>query len=308
MGKFVKHILIFFLLAIVVPLILAFILPSNPTNYLNAYGIKRDRLDSITQSRLLLIGFSDLAFGIDSQMLEDSLHLNVINCGLHAGLGSDFIIKDAIKDSRSGDLVVISITPAGYMTGTGKGETTSLPFLVDLYPHKWTDLSLINKWVVLEGTYELLKSKLIYGLKKTIGVSSVDKVYNSSNFNKYGDEYVHWSDTCKQIIPESIARISDINLDYFHQWTREVKKISDKGCQVLLIPCILQKESYEKSEKAISFLEQELHKEGFSYAISPKELVVDDSFLYNGASHANRKGTEFYTEKIISLFRSKNLQ
>ena len=60
---------------------------SGDDNYLAAV-LEKDRLIRSTPSpKIVLVGGSNLAFGIDSKKIEDSLGLRVVNMGLYAKLG-----------------------------------------------------------------------------------------------------------------------------------------------------------------------------------------------------------------------------
>ncbi|HPG73671.1 MAG TPA: hypothetical protein PLM49_05215, partial [Bacteroidales bacterium] len=55
---------------------------------------KHKRIDSIKSPKIIFAGGSNLPFGIDSKMIQDSLHTPVVNLGLHAGLGLDFMLNE----------------------------------------------------------------------------------------------------------------------------------------------------------------------------------------------------------------------
>ncbi len=87
------------------------ILLSLPPNNLHATVLDKERLLKEAPSpRLVLVGGSGLAFGIDSPTLEQELggEYSVVNMGLHAGLGLDFMLNEALDGLREGDVVVLS--------------------------------------------------------------------------------------------------------------------------------------------------------------------------------------------------------
>ena len=60
---------------------------SGDDNYLAAV-LEKDRLIRNTASpKIILVGGSNLAFGIDSRAIEDSLGIHVVNMGCTRGLG-----------------------------------------------------------------------------------------------------------------------------------------------------------------------------------------------------------------------------
>jgi len=78
-------------------------------HYLAAWRDKQARLASSPPPRLLLVGGSSLAFGVDSQTLESAARRPVVNLGLHAGLGAEFILRQGEAAARQGDLVVLTL-------------------------------------------------------------------------------------------------------------------------------------------------------------------------------------------------------
>ena len=59
-------------------------------NYEAAILDKTNRLRSIKEPKIILIGNSSLAFGMDSEMVERSIGMPVVNMGLHGALGNAF--------------------------------------------------------------------------------------------------------------------------------------------------------------------------------------------------------------------------
>ena len=65
---------------------------ASDDNYLAAV-LEKDRLIRSTPSpKIILVGGSNLAFGIDSRMLRDSLNVNIVNMGLYAKLGLRYML------------------------------------------------------------------------------------------------------------------------------------------------------------------------------------------------------------------------
>jgi hypothetical protein len=77
-------------------------------NYLAATLDKHAHLRASPSPRLILVGGSNLAFGINSAILRDELGLEVVNMGLNASLGIPYMLDEIEPDIRAGDLVVLS--------------------------------------------------------------------------------------------------------------------------------------------------------------------------------------------------------
>lgn len=116
--RFIKHIrktavTVLAILAIVLPPLLLLVpvvgIPSqyNRTFYGGLDG-KVKRLDSVEEDKLVVIGGSSVAFGLNSALLEELIGMPVVNFGLYADLGTKLMLdlsEDAIGE---GDVVVIA--------------------------------------------------------------------------------------------------------------------------------------------------------------------------------------------------------
>lgn len=59
-------------------------------NYDVALIDKVERLKGITEAKIILVGDSNVAFGINSEKIEEELGMPVVNLGLHGALGNAF--------------------------------------------------------------------------------------------------------------------------------------------------------------------------------------------------------------------------
>jgi len=82
---------------------------SRETNYLAATADKHRRLAHTPSPRLIILGGSNVPFGIQSDRLEQALSRPVVNMGLVAGAGLDFMLREIKPSLRRGDLVLLSL-------------------------------------------------------------------------------------------------------------------------------------------------------------------------------------------------------
>jgi len=80
-----------------------------PDPFIGFLADKHAHLAASGHPRLLLIGGSKPAFGFQSEMLAARLPYTPTNLALHAGLGLDFILADALPEVHHGDLVVLCL-------------------------------------------------------------------------------------------------------------------------------------------------------------------------------------------------------
>jgi len=95
------------LLAICWAVVFVLVLPQYTENFAASWGDKMDLLAETEGPRLLLVGDSNVAYGIDSTLLEEETGLAVINMGLHGGLCQAWYIDMIRGDIHAGDIIVL---------------------------------------------------------------------------------------------------------------------------------------------------------------------------------------------------------
>ena len=100
-------------------------------SYLAASIDKHRRLKSTPSPRIILIGGSNLAFGMKAKTLEDKLGLPVINMGLNFHLGVPFMFDEITSAIGPGDVVVLSLE---HSSMASSGNELVLAEMVELRP------------------------------------------------------------------------------------------------------------------------------------------------------------------------------
>ncbi len=90
--------------------------PQYISGYDAALIDKRSRLLSIHEPKIILCGNSNVAYGIDSQLIEKEMGMPVVNLGLHGSLGNRMTETLAKENLGEGDIVVL---PYSSFAGTG---------------------------------------------------------------------------------------------------------------------------------------------------------------------------------------------
>lgn len=226
--------------------------PIDQDNYLKAYNKKCERLEHTQSPRIIFVGGSNLAFGLDSQRIKDSLNINVINYGLHAGIGLKYMIDDISEYASKGDVIVFSPEYDHFYT-TAYGEAETISLLMAACRWKKTHLLGIRQWInVLSGIPQLIwESSLIQKNKNP-------KDYRASGFNEYGDEIQHWT-----LESQGFGAVKPIKGTFnkqFGDYFIEKVKTLQKVCSVFVIPPIYAEKAYDKNKKKINEVEEFLKK------------------------------------------------
>ena len=187
MKKFIVNTSLFASL-VVVAFALLHRLPDNSRNtYLGGLAGKHHRIDSITTPKMIFAGGSNLAFGINSQMIEEEFHLPVVNLGLHGGLGASFILEELRHVAKPGDRVFVSLEYFLSPSGTYKIKKISeemYPPSGDYYEKEIREEIELN---IIDTRYKV--KNFLTPNRKTGSMRPEDNklVYSIHAFNRYGD-------------------------------------------------------------------------------------------------------------------------
>ena len=289
-------------------LLLILAIPADRNQYLNAFNRKLQLLIDTPSPRIIFMGGSNTAFGIDSRMVEDSLGLPVVNYGLHAGIGLRFPMTVALPYLRVGDIVVLQAEYGNYFEEACNAET--MPKLMTATRWRFaTRLSAAEWKAVITGMPMLalshLKRLLLYPFRKSFDTPMPKDhfVYNAAGFNAYGDEVSHLR-FLSSYVASSYKETRPVR-EEFIGWLRDVlTDIKQCGVTFVMLPpsCV---DSYFKGHYR-NDIASALQKIGHPYVISPLSMILPDSLAFDSGYHLNALGVEMNTRKIIEIIKSLN--
>jgi hypothetical protein len=158
-------------------------------HYLSAFRDKEERLEGLAPPRVLLVGGSSLAFGTNSRAIEHALGRPVVNLGLNAGLGLEFILRQAEASMGSGDLVILS--PEYNLFGLHQtGDPRILLEQVSLAPIALRFVSAVEIPGCLDDGLSVVSSRL-HELRFVLLDQAKASVYRRSGFDARGDMVAH---------------------------------------------------------------------------------------------------------------------
>ena len=286
--------------------ILAVLVPprDEQMSYLRAYHDKQQRLRNRDDAAIVLVGGSGTAFGYDSRRLSQTTGRNVINTGLHAGLGADWITRDIGADLRAGDIVLLSIEYE-LLQSTAVGSRTLAAMLIDVDPSTFRHISPWDRPRIVDDAMLYISRKTVsFAIDRAnrwVGrsIPSTDTVYRREGFNRWGDVNAHWGLASKtfatsnsipsnQIDTRQIKRLAEI----VHRWRR-------RGVRVLVLPPVCDASSFDASRAFIHRLSKTLDQHDIGYAVTPESLRMDRSFFYDTCYHLTHAGAIERQRRLI---------
>lgn len=300
MKRFLINISSLFLIFLAVMCILVFIVPRNRNSAYECYNAKIQMVRDTPSPRIIFVSGSSLFYSLDSKRVADSLHVNVVNYALHAGIGMRYWLDEITPLVHEGDLVVLAPEYAEFY-GT----------LMNGNPDTWGNLMLHTQF---HGIEHANKEQIINGLTGLpMGIISnlagLTENKKGEQMNKYGDHESHWKKTTRVNIPPAspappTAIFSPEFMDYFAQKVNQMKK---QGAKVMIVPAVIRQSAYQQIEWQAKAIEKELISRGLKYNSSPAIHALPDSMAYDSDYHMAYSGVCANTSILIDEIKASGL-
>jgi 5'(3')-deoxyribonucleotidase len=296
MQKFLRKIILIGLLFIAWVLFLL-LLPATPASKLTALSAKpiKDSLLKYTKSpRIIFIGGSNLSFGLNSQIIKDSLHLNPVNTAIQAAIGLKFMMDNALKLIQKDDIVVLSPEYKQFFDGFAFGETGEALIRVINFKESQNLTALQYKYIIPKIP-KYAFSKL--NLQQYINLKEPE-IFGLHTFNQFGDAYTHWNKE-----PQQFEAYKELGKKYNPTILTEIldfeKKLKQIGAKLFItFPC-LQYQSFLNNKYEIVKIEKEISATSLKILGNPLRYTFPDSVMYNTPYHLIKKGVDLRTNLLI---------
>lgn len=270
---------------------------------LGALPAKHQLLQKAGPGKILVVGGSNVSFGLDSKIVSDTFQKPVINMGVHAGLGLEYIVNDVKPYIQPGDVVVLIPEYEQFYTDNFYGEMELVAVLFDIDPAgrktvnacQWRHLA---KYI---PTYAARKLKsyiptVLY--KKT--PPPVD-IYHRESFNEFGDAYIHWALPNQDYQPAHKNKGDEkVKREVFAFLSDFKSYVESKGARLLLLPPVIERESYMNQENMVDSVAANLKKTGIPFAAEPAKYKFAANYFFNSYYHLNRRGVDIRTQLLIN--------
>lgn len=296
-----KKKLAFFIKLIVLTAILfvfcfVIVMPQYTGNYQASMLDKVERLKSTEGPKLVLIGNSNLAFGIDSAMLGEAFGMPVVNMGLHGGVGNAFNEQAAKLNVDEGDIYIVA------HTNYDDADVIKNPMLAwitienhwELYP-----LVRLQDWPDMVLAYPTYLKKCLTMWRTETGNAETTDCYRRSAFNEYGDVYYPRPETEGNIDFSSVT-INHINETTAARLNELNSYLTEHGATMLVAAYPIA--IYENTPSPQQYYEMgnEMADALECPVISDfRDYMLDKTYFYNSHTHLTDEGTRLRTEQLI---------
>jgi hypothetical protein len=269
---------------------------------------KAHLLATAPSPRIIIFGGSNIAFGIDSKLIEEELDYHVINDGLHVALGVA-PLKEIERYLRPGDIVIISLEYYNFDSETSfYGQPQYLADWIELAPERiWYLQEPIRQMpsiytIMLQRKINRVLQYYTYG-----GSLDVNRgIYTGGAFDEHGD-FITFPDRVNQkfeidssAYPITIMDEAYVFLEAFNQSARskgatvfyEAQAHRQSNCDSTGLRQIKRFFSRIRSKTTIPVLTDIDH------------VCMADKYFYDTAYHLNEQGREIRTQRLIDHLKT----
>lgn len=291
-GFALKICIFLFLIAVMI----AFILPEYKNSYTAALLDKVERLESIEGPKIVLIGNSNLVYGIDSSILEKELGMPVVNMGLHGGLGNSFHERMMKLNITEGDIYVVCHST--YWDEEDLDDPVLTWVAVEEHPSLWR---LINK----RDYPDMYRAFTTYFKHAIVHHANGEDMVDLAryDFNEYGDiktyrEYEGFKlDT--EWYPMAVGENNTTRLNEWNEY------LNERGATMVVAgyPIITGELTAEPQyfEDAQNSLVEALDCE---YISDYKDYMYPETMFYGSQLHLTSEGADIRTRQLVEDLRN----
>lgn len=260
---------------------------SHERNFSLAYYRLKALKDS---TKIVLIGGSNGAFGINSRLINEAFNLPVVNTCTHATIGLRMQFETYKDMLRDGDIVIVCPEYGG-----GKerlyGGYYLLRVLSTHLPEAYRKLSL-RQWLYI---YKFIGIHNL-GTSRHKDIGEYDDVYSANAINEFGD--IEWERDHKESIDNyNLSGVMDGELIEYFKYIRDFAK--SKDIKLAFLPPTFMNSNFKSCEKQIDSLAYCLEANGVPWQSPPSNYSFDDSLYFDTPYHMTQEGANIRTKAII---------
>ena len=292
---------------ITVGLFYEFIPNQYETNYVSVMYDKYERLHEVESPKIVLVGDSNLAFGIDSGLLQELTGMPVVNMGLHGGLGNDIQSRLAMSNICEGDIYVLCYTDYSQTEDISQKDLTLL--MLANHDELWDEMSVSQKLKLFPAIPNYIWSSLSYYFSgrgnERIPYECSD--YSYAAFDVYGDNKVRIKNNYRHDLNQSESRVGTISKQMIEMIHSMNSICEECGATVVIAGYPIIMSSYMDSADAFCEYGQRIEEcTGVENISDFSDYIMPSELFYDSILHLSLEGAEYRTRilaKDISEYK-----
>ena len=273
--------------------------PQFGGEYMAAIEKKYQWLHSIEEPKIILVGGSNLAFGIDSKELENILEMPVVNLGLHAGLKQHYMLEMAKAGVKADDIVIV-----GFEYETFYDKKSNALCVLETLEYGKQYYAYVEKanWFELVFTY--FPTLGLEKLRRYAGDQEIQyySVYAESSFNQLGDiSYLREKNVQGETLPDVAINSTLVDESIINNLNEFISYVKEQGAQIYFTWPSCDEKIIVSSQNEIDsfavFLEEQVNA---TFISDINEYILSNELFFDTAYHLNDKGVDIRTEKLAA--------
>lgn len=292
-----------FLLLLLLTLSIGLLYKDAAPSLLNAHIDKHELLRNAGSPKIILLGGSNVSFGINSHLIHEHFNMPVVNMGLYAEIGLKYMMHDIRPFVGESDIVVLLPEYANFLNDSYMGSRGLVALLFDVYPEGLKYIN-IKQWLHLAPylvNYAAVKVKRLpdYLTKKITGKKEKKNigVYDRRSFNQFGDAHIHWTMAARPIPPG--GKVPPGSVSIRKDTLTDIKDfknfLESKNAKMAVFPPCLNEKTYQ----GMKWIVDDLAKVFKDYGFKPERYVFPEELCFDSPYHLIKKGLDIRTARLI---------
>jgi len=305
LGSFLSRIFSVVLLSVAAIGTIFLSIPPDPESYMAASLQQVRLLREEEGPRIIVIGGSNVAFGIDAALMQSELSIPVINDGLHVRLGGA-PLSELQQYIHEGDVIILSLEYAFFTSEKylhGYPDILSDWIEYDPYRTRYVSYSLGE---IMQIYHVMLQRKINRSLDTYLHSGSLNEsrsIYLAHNFDTNGDFIGHLyldPEDPKKIISDAYT-VTNLFEEAFLFLNEFKRRANDKGATVFFeAPASRETNCLATGKNNLMNFYKILEEKTFIPILTDLDhLCMDDKYFFDTDHHLTAEGREIRTKNLI---------
>lgn len=279
----------------------------NMQSYIAASIDKEKMLADSRSPRIILVGGSGVAFGFNSEIIQQVTGFETLNMGLQGSLGIRFQLNSIKPFLANGDIVVISPEYNNFTYGFIGGDLLLQDLIVNpgdiRYISSLSEVTGLVKNLSNVHTSAIDTMINVYIKKGCLICESTERIYYRQAFNPYGDITTNQVDyaTTQDVLLLDGSK-ADGNTRQTIQLLNNFSNYAEQnGIQVYLVYPPTSIITNQVSQAVVQNLDRQLRANlAMPILGSIAESQYKDYLMFNTVYHLNAGGAAYHTQQFLS--------
>jgi len=284
-------------------------------DYALASNIKHAALAADVPQKIVLVGGSNLAYGIDSALIERETGCPVVNMGMNGYFGARFMLNEVKPHINKGDIVVVAFEYYNYVTPVD-GTPATQWMITKVNPPTFDALSPVQKFHVIltyptsaQMKVERLLTEALANLRRARGIADeplppwdMELIETVQGFERHGDLISHL-DTRWPEAPQEDLDLTALgtNPEFFKLVRKFSTEMRARDVNVLMSYTPFADFAYAKHQAIVDSWDRTFHTDpAFVTPSHASDYVFDSKLHFDTVYHLNADGRAIRSAKLAA--------